>query len=109
MPATTKVWSFEPFGPLGIPAIANHMFWGGLWGIVFALVWHKIPVNAWWLKGLVFGWLIVVLANWIVIPLIRNQALFAGLDPKRMLTGLLILGGFGMATAVIYGLLRHWA
>jgi hypothetical protein len=106
LPASSKTWSLDPYGPLGVPTIVNHMFWGGLWGILFALIWDKLPVGAWWLKGLIYGLLIVVVSNWIVLPLIRGQALFAGYDPKRLLASALILGGFGIATAVIYSVIR---
>ena len=49
------------------------------------------------------------------MPLIRKAlgvtnaaqiALFSGGDPKRMLAVVLILGGFGIATGIFFGLLR---
>lgn len=109
MPPTTKPWNMAPFGPLQVPTLVNLMFWGGLWGVLFALIHDKLPGGAWWLKGLIFGWLVVVFSNWIVLPLIRGQPLFAGYDPQRLLVGAIILGVFGIATAIFYSYLRPQA
>ena len=112
--AKIEPWSFKAVPPYGVPAIINGMFWGGLWGAIFGLVVDKLPGTADWLKGLIYGLCIVVVSNWIVLPLIKgkifgipNQDLFAGGDPKRLLAGVLILGGFGTALALIYGLIRQ--
>ncbi len=48
-------WSTRPVGPLGVPAIANSMFWGGLWGIVFMFVADLIPVPNALGRGVAFG------------------------------------------------------
>ena len=33
----------------------NQMFWGGLWGILFAFLIDYIPGDMGWLQGLIFG------------------------------------------------------
>jgi hypothetical protein len=55
----------------------------------------------------------VLVSNWTLLPLIKGQVfgqpgqvLVGGLDPRRMLATVLIVGGFGLALGVIYGLLR---
>ncbi len=107
-------WSLSPVKPWGIPQLANSMFWGGLWGVLFAVIYDKLPGGAAWLKGLLFGLIITVISNWTLLPLIRekvfgqaNQVLFAGWDPTRMLATVLILGGFGIATGIIYAMLAR--
>ncbi len=109
-PPTTQAWNMKPYGPLGVPTIVNGMFWGGLWGALFALIHDKLP-GAMWLKGLIYGLLITLISNWTLLPIIRKAlgvtnaaqiALFSGGDPKRMLAVALLLGGFGIATALIY-------
>ncbi len=44
-------WSLRPIPPLGVPAIVNQMFWGGLWGALFAAVAHLIPIRNTVAKG----------------------------------------------------------
>lgn len=114
LPATTKAWNMAGVPPWGVPTILNAIFWGGLWGALFALIHDKLPGGAMWLKGLIYGLIITVISNFTLLPLIRralgvtNQAqtaLFAGGDPQRMLAIALILGGFGLALGIIYGLL----
>jgi hypothetical protein len=109
-------WSFASVPPFGVPQIINGMFWGGLWGVLYAAIQHRLPGGADWLKGLVYGWLVLLFSNWLLLPFIKgtllgqkNQAFFAGGDPTRLMAGALILGGFGIALAQIYRLLsdRH--
>ncbi|MFM9938827.1 MAG: hypothetical protein ACKVP7_04950 [Hyphomicrobiaceae bacterium] len=107
-------WSLSPIKPWGMPQIVNSMFWGGLWGVLFAVIHDKLPGGAMWLKGLIFGLIITVISNWTLLPLIKghvfgqpNQILFAGWDPTRMLATVLILTGFGIATGIIYGLIAR--
>lgn len=114
LPPTTQAWSTRPYGPFSVPTIANSIFWGGLWGALFGLIWDKLPGGAMWLKGLIFGLIITVISNWTLLPLIRRAlgvtnaaqiALFSGGDPKRMLAVALILGGFGAMTGLVYSLI----
>jgi hypothetical protein len=104
--AADEAWSMRPSGPWRTPALVNHMFWGSLWGGLFAIVWPRLPGKSMWIKGLAFGLLILVLGDWLVVALMRGQPLLAGLNPSRMLAGVLALSGFGAATGTIFGLLK---
>ena len=99
--------------PYGFPKIVNDIFWGGLWGALFAAIWPKLPGGAMWLRGLIFGLLIALFSNWTLLPFIKgtifklpNQTYFAGFDPTRMIATLVTVGGFGLATGLIYSVLR---
>ena len=113
-------WNLQPlgYGPVAkMPVLVNSMFWGGMWGVVFALIYQWLPGAASWLKGLIFGALVVILSNWIFLPLIRQyvfgfppQPLFAGFNgsnPMVLLPGFLILTGFGLGLGIIYGLIAR--
>jgi hypothetical protein len=113
-------WSLRPlgYGPAAwMPILANNVFWGGLWGVLFALLYDRLP-GAWsWLKGLVFGVLVLIFSNWIFLPLIRQyvfnyppQRLFSGFDGTNFMVlwpGIAILGGFGLGLGIIYGLMAR--
>lgn len=106
-------WSMNPpVPPFGVPYLLNLVFWGGLWGILFAHINQWLPGRAMWLKGLIYGLLIVSVSGWIIVPFIKgqifgvpNQPFFSGFDPKRMLPSVLIVGSFGLGLGAIYGLI----
>jgi hypothetical protein len=110
----SRGWSMTPaIPPYGVPRLINNVFWGGLWGVLFALLYNWIPGGMAWLKGLIFGLFIVVVSNWILLPLIKgqmfgvpNQVLFGGWNPTRMWIVAAIVGGFGLGLGIIYGLIR---
>jgi len=44
-------WGMQPIPPWGVPRLLNNMFWGGIWGALFAATYHRLPGNAAWLKA----------------------------------------------------------
>lgn len=109
----TNGWSMTPaIPPWGVPRLVNNVFWGGLWGVLFGLLYERVPGGMAWLKGLIFGLCIVLVSNWILLPLIKgqffgqpNQVLFGGWNPQRMLIVLAILGTFGLGLGIAYRLI----
>jgi hypothetical protein len=109
----SRGWSMTPaIAPWGVPRLINNVIWGGLWGVLFALVYDRVPGGMAWLKGLIFGLFIVVVSNWILLPLIKgqvfgqaNQVLFSAWNPQRMLIVAIIVGGFGLGLGIIYGII----
>lgn len=114
LPAPNRGWSMTPaIAPWGVPRLINNIVWGGLWGVLFALIYEWVPGGWSWLKGLIYGLAIVVVSNWVLLPLIKgevfgqaNQVLFGGWNPSRMGAVALIVGGFGLGLGIIYGLMR---
>jgi uncharacterized membrane protein YagU involved in acid resistance len=98
--------AFKNFGFKGFPVIFNLMFWGGMWGVGYGLVNSKIPGPA-LIKGLLFGLFMLVVGNWIVIPLIKGTPLFAGMVPVRMAVGATINISFCVGLALIYRAMRR--
>lgn len=96
-------YSFRP-NPWGVPAIINSMFWGGLWGILYAFIAPRFPAG--WttlLRGAVFGFIIhVVLGNWMIVALIRGNPMFGNWVAAGMLRGALIGTAFGIAVAYVH-------
>lgn len=104
-----KPWSMAPFGPLNVPTIVNSVFWGGLWGVVFAALQRYIPGDGPLLQGLIFGLLIALVSNFTLLPLIKGQPLFFGFDGRKIAIVLTILAGFGIGTSLILHGLRTLA
>jgi len=89
-------WSMTPAGVTGVPQIVSDIFWGGLWGVLFALISDKIPGENLTVKGLIFGIAgPAILGVFILLPLITGRfPLFFGGDVKLLGSVLLILAGF---------------
>jgi hypothetical protein len=105
---TATPWNFRSFGPLGVPTLVNQMFWGGLWGVAFAALFRMIPGGSSLIKGLIWGLLgPALLGNWVLVPLFKGGALFAGFDVQRMVITVLIGAAFGIGLGLIYGLARR--
>lgn len=105
-----RAYAMTPVPPFSVPTLINSLFWGGLWGAVFAAIADRLP-RAWplWLSGLAFGLLGPLLVNWFVVAPLKGQPMAAGFAPMRMYPGVLILGSFGIGVALIYRALSRLA
>jgi hypothetical protein len=106
MVASTVAGLGAGIGLKGWPTLFNTVFWGGMWGLFYALTFARLPVGG-WLKGLLLGAFIMVFSSWMLMPWIRGQPLFAGYDPMRMAVTAMIALPFGIATGIIFGLMRR--
>jgi hypothetical protein len=106
--ARSAPWSFAPVPPFAVPRLIDIMFWGGVWGVVYAVLIDRL-LRSWplWLVGLVFGLLGPVLFGWTIVALIKGNALFAGFNATRMLASVLINGCYGIGVALIFAGLRR--
>jgi hypothetical protein len=95
--------------PFGVPTIVNQMFWGGLWGLLFAAIADRLPHGPLLLLGFGFGVLGPVLASWFVVAPLKGNPIAAGWVPLRMLASILINGCWGIGLALLYAGLRRWA
>jgi hypothetical protein len=99
-------YGVRPIPPFGVPQIVNQCFWGGLWGIVIAVLLRRLRVPD-LLFGFAFGAVALSLTNWVVLPAIKGGAYFAGGDPRRRAITVAIAGTFGWGVALILRALRR--
>ena len=104
-------WRMNPVPPYGVPLLLNQMFWGGLWGVGFGLLYEEIPGPA-VLKGMIFGMLgPMLLGSWLVVAMIKGQPTFSGafakgFDVVRLRNGFLLNGvAFGIGLGLLYPML----
>lgn len=107
-------WDMEPIttGPLAeyqIPKLVSAMFWGGVWGSVFAIILGNAPTGSMTLKGILLGIIgPAVIGVFVLVPLITGRfPLFFDGDPNMIGSVLLILAGYGAVTAWLYGLFSY--
>ena len=104
----TAPYGLRPIPPFGVPQIVNQCFWGGLWGIVIAVLLRRLRVPD-LLFGFLFAAVALSLTNWVVLPAIKGGAFFAGGDPRRLAITVAIVGTFGWGVALILRGLRNRA
>lgn len=93
-------YSLDPVPPLGVPGFVSAAFWGGVWGIVFALVDGRFPPARYWLAAFGFGAILPSLvALFVVVPL-KGGPVGAGFDPMIWITALIINGAWGLGTGL---------
>ena len=103
-------YSLSPAPVTGVPRIFARSFWGGVWGIVLALIESRVPrrpAYAYWVTALLFGAIVPSLFAWFIVASVRGEAPAGGGDPARVAVALLTNAVWGLGTAVLYRVLRH--
>jgi hypothetical protein len=99
-PATPYV--MRPLPPFGAPQVLSQSFWGGVWGIVFALVAPRFPRGAgYWVAAVLFGAFALSLVAWFVVAPIKGLPVAGGGRPAAIATSLLVNGAWGFGTALL--------
>lgn len=107
--ATNFPWSMRPIPRWGTPALVNQMFWGGMWGVLYALIEPRLPPRSEPLRGMLFG----VVGPWLIgvglaVPYLRGGAYLFSANPGRIPIGLLIHAAFGLGLALFWRWLARW-
>lgn len=88
----------------GLPHLANAAIWGGIWGVVFAIIFGNRPYGALTFRGALLGILgPAVAVSLLIAPLVLGQAPFAGGDVRSIVAILATFAAFGAMTAWLYG------
>ena len=96
-------WNLAPTPPLGVPVLLSQSFWGGIWGIVFALIEPRLPRNllAYWISVALFGGVALTAVYVAVVLPIKGSPP----NPEPPLIGLtmgfLVNAAWGVAAALL--------
>jgi len=89
-------------GPLGIPAVFNAAFWGGIWGIAIVPLAERLRGGrARVMAALLLGAIGATAVAWFVVAPLKGLPMAAGWDPAAMWRGPLINGAFGLGIGLI--------
>ncbi len=93
------LYSLTSTAPWGVPTIASQVFWGGVWGAIFAAFFMPLWGGALLVAGTLFGAFALSVVAWFVVAPIKGQGIAAGAVPMMMAAGFLANGawGFGMS------------
>lgn len=102
-------FSMAPTHPFGIPAVFSLSFWGGVWGILFALIHGSFPRRgAYWVVAFFFGAILPSLVALLVVLPLKGRPMGGGWHLPLLLTAFLINGAWGIGTGVILRALSSW-
>lgn len=98
-------WPMTPSALTGVPQAFSDTFWGGIWGVIFAALLGNKPNGSMTLNGAVMGMILpAIFGVFLLVPLITGRfPPFFGGDLNMLWPVLVILGGWGAATAWLYG------
>ncbi|MBN8888839.1 MAG: hypothetical protein J0H91_00935 [Rhodospirillales bacterium] len=96
-------YSMRPVPPLGVPAVIDAAFWGGLYGILYAALRPRLGLPG-WLCGLLLGLLAVAVLVLVVAPLKHFHPL-AAWGAATWVRILLIHLSWGLGVALLFALL----
>ncbi len=93
--------------PLGVPAVIQLAFWGGVWGIAFAFVERAIArcPGGYWLGAVLFGAILPTLVFWFVVLPLKGLPVGNGFHFPGAAVALIVDGLWGLGTAVFLSLL----
>ena len=96
------VYSLAATPPFGVPQVISLSFWGGIWGIVLALVEQRFPRGGfYWLYAFLFGAIFPTLVAWFVVSPLKHLPTAAGWQAARMLAGFVANGAWGVGAALL--------
>ena len=96
-------WSLAPVPPFGVPRSLSAAFWGGLWGVAYALLEPRLTARlGWWPGGLAFGAVLPVLVLWFVVLPLKGQPVGGGFAPSGVLLAIIVHAAFGLGTALVF-------
>lgn len=95
-------YSMRPLPPFDVPQVLSQSFWGGVWGIVLALVLARRQGAQYWVTAVVFGAVALTLVAWFVVPAIKGLPVTA---PGSYVIGPVVNGAWGFGVALILKLM----
>lgn len=102
-------FSMMPTQPFGVPAVFSLSFWGGIWGIPFALVDGRFPRRAgYWVTAFLLGAIFPSLVALVVVLPLKGRPMGGGWHPPLLVTAFLVNGAWGIGTGIFLKMLRDW-
>ena len=107
--ASSVPFPMRPTQPFGVPAVISLAFWGGIWGVLFALIERGFArFRGYWATAIVFGAILPTLVAFLMVFPLKGLPMGGGWRLPVVLTGLLVNGAWGLGTAIFLRAFLAW-
>jgi hypothetical protein len=108
--APYKPFAMTPTHPFGIPSVISFAFWGGIWGILFALIEGRFPRGgAYWVTAFLFGGILASLVAFVIVLPLKGQPMGGGWHLQVMVRAFILNGLWGIGTGLFLKWFVGWA
>lgn len=104
--AAYPAWSWAPTEPLGIPQLLSLAFWGGVWGIAWALLAARLKGGGGLLFAALFGAILPTLVFAAVVAPLKGIDSKIFMKPEVLAFALGVNGAWGFGTELFLRLGR---
>jgi hypothetical protein len=88
--------------PFGVPQTVSAAFWGGLWGMLYAVLEPRLTARlGWWQGGLAFG-VAPLLVLWFVAFPLKSMPVGGGFTPVGIFRDIALHVFFGLGVAIFF-------
>ena len=107
VPVPLAPWSMAPVPPFGVSQTLSAAFFGGIWGVVYAVAEPWLTARLGWLaSGIVFGAL-PLLALWFVVFPLKGIPVGGGFTALALQLGIVLHAAFGLGLAIFFRIVRR--
>jgi len=93
-------YSMQPTQPFGVPQLSSLTFWGGVWGVFFAVLLQRLYGAPLVVISLVLGAVLPTLVAWYLVASLKGQPVAAGYVPMGMAFGIIVNAAWGLGTGL---------
>ena len=104
-PDKVTPYAMTSTSPLGVPRVLSLAFWGGIWGLILAVIVTWMRGLGYWLSGLIIGASGPSLVNWFVVQPLKGEPVGGGWAIPDIATALIVNAAWGLGTVILFRLL----
>ena len=95
-----QAYNLQATAPFGVPQVWSLAFWGGVWGVVLALIVARMETARLLIAATVFGALVPTLVAWFMVAPLKGQPLGGGFAASGIALALVANALWGLGTGI---------
>jgi hypothetical protein len=95
-----QAYNLQATAPFGVPQVWSLAFWGGVWGVVLALIVARMETARLLIAATVFGAVVPTLVAWFMVAPLKGQPLGGGFAASGIALALVANALWGLGTGI---------